>query len=77
MNARTCETTNDLIRKVELSLESHSYHQLNDVTCTAQAADQITLRGQLRSYYLKQIAQTIAQKVPGVRLVRNEILVRP
>lgn len=31
------------------------------------------LTGQLKSFYLKQVAQSVAVKIPGVRSVRNEI----
>ncbi|MFT7634245.1 MAG: osmotically-inducible protein OsmY, partial [Mariniblastus sp.] len=32
--------------------------------------------GELSSFYLKQVAQSVAVKIPGVREVRNEIQVR-
>lgn len=66
---------NDLVSKVRASLGRLSYQQLNDVNCSADNNNQITLTGHLKSYYLKQIAQTIAAKVPGVEQVKNEILV--
>jgi osmotically-inducible protein OsmY len=31
----------------------------------------LTLRGQLPSYYLKQMLQTVVQRVPGVLHIRN------
>ncbi len=66
---------NDLVSKVRGSLERLSYQQLNDVTCSSDGNNHITLTGHLKSYYLKSIAQTIAAKVPGVKQVTNEILV--
>lgn len=68
-------SSNDLVTRVKLSLGKLSYHQLDGVDCHVENGDQITLSGNLRSYYLKQIAQAIALKVPGVRSVNNEILV--
>lgn len=65
----------DLVTRVKLSLGRLSYHQLDAVSCSVESNDQITLTGQLHSYYLKQIAQAIAQKVPGVRTVNNQICV--
>ena len=71
-----CDTTTDLVTRVKQSLGKLSYRQLDGVICSADERNQVTLSGKLQSYYLKQIAQTIAQKVPGVRLVRNNILVK-
>lgn len=65
----------DLINSVRTSLGKLSYHQLDDVTCTLEEDNNVKLSGILHSHYLKQIAQTIAVKVPGVRHVTNEILV--
>lgn len=36
----------------------------------------IVLRGQVPSFYLKQIAQSIVMVVPGVARLRNELQVR-
>ncbi len=36
-----------------------------------------TLDGEVSSFYLKQIAQTLAKRVPGVHTVVNHIAVRP
>ncbi|TWT58024.1 BON domain protein [Thalassoglobus neptunius] len=70
-----CINSGDLVTRVKLSLGKLSYHQLDDVSCSIERGNQVTLSGKLRSYYLKQIAQTIAQKVPGVVSVQNDILV--
>jgi osmotically-inducible protein OsmY len=61
--------------RVRLSFEQLGYPQLNAVTCSAEG-DQMLLSGELNSYYLKQVAQSVAVKIPGVREVRNEIEVR-
>lgn len=65
----------DLISKVRSSLGKLSYNQLDNVDCILEGTDHVKLTGQLKSYYLKQIAHTIALKVPGVRQVTNNILV--
>jgi osmotically-inducible protein OsmY len=35
----------------------------------------VVLQGKVPSYYLKQVAQTIAMAVPGVEVLRNELRV--
>jgi len=35
----------------------------------------VTLSGRVRTYYLKQLAQTVAKSVSGVQSVKNEIVV--
>lgn len=37
--------------------------------------DELVLSGNLNSFYLKQVAQSVAVKIPGVGSVRNEIVV--
>lgn len=61
--------------RVRLSFEQLGYPQLHSVRCTAEG-DQMLLTGELHSFYLKQVAQSVAVKIPGVRVVRNEIEVR-
>lgn len=36
-------------------------------------ADHVVLRGFVRSYYQKQMAQEALRNIPGVRMIRNEI----
>lgn len=64
-----------LIDQIQRTLACLGYAQLGGVRCIADG-DEITLTGQLDSFYLKQVAQSVAIKVPGVRNVRNEIQVR-
>ncbi len=61
--------------RVRISFEQLGYPQLNAVRCVANG-DQMLLTGELSSFYLKQVAQSVAVKIPGVREVRNEIHVR-
>ena len=67
-------TTLSLEDRVRISFEQLGYPQLNAVQCTA-TGDQMLLTGELSSFYLKQVAQSVAVKIPGVREVRNEIQV--
>lgn len=50
------------------------YGGLRPLRCVIESGT-VTLSGQVQSYYLKQIAQTTAMNVPGVRRVRNDIVV--
>lgn len=61
-----------LIERVKASFDGLGYPQLANVECHAQGST-IRLAGRLSSFYLKQIAQTIAIKIPGVRRVINDI----
>ena len=60
--------------RVRISFEQLGYPQLNAVTCTAEG-DRMRLTGTLNSFYLKQVAQSVAVKTPGVRAVENQITV--
>ena len=60
--------------RIRNSFSKLGYAQLNAVKCTAQG-DQLLLTGELDSFYLKQVAQSVAIKIPGVRNVQNEIRV--
>ena len=68
-------TTLSLEDRVRISFEQLGYPQLNAIKCIAEG-DQMLLTGVLNSFYLKQVAQSVAVKIPGVRDVRNEIEVR-
>ncbi len=60
---------------VEDRLFSSGYLSLRDVSCIA-SDDVAYLDGRLPSYYLKQLAQEIAARVDGVRVVINKIEVK-
>lgn len=60
--------------RVRDSFGQLGYPQLNAVVCTAEG-DLMRLTGELNSFYLKQVAQSVAVKTPGVRSVENEIVV--
>jgi osmotically-inducible protein OsmY len=61
--------------RVRLTFDQLGYPQLNSIHCVAKG-DQMLLTGELNSFYLKQVAQSVVVKIPGVRTVRNEIEVR-
>ena len=54
------------------AFEQLGYQQLSLVECLEEDG-LLVLRGRLNSFYLKQVAQSVAVKVPGVQTVRNEI----
>jgi hypothetical protein len=56
------------------TFEQLGYPQLQAVVCESNG-DQVTLSGVLDSYYLKQVAQSVAVKIPGVNSVDNQITV--
>jgi osmotically-inducible protein OsmY len=63
-----------LDQRVAASLHSRGYASLNRIECLAEG-DHIVLRGSLGSFFLKQVAQDVAMKVPGVARVTNQIQV--
>jgi len=61
--------------RLRASFDQFGYPQLVGLHCSVNG-DQVLLSGELNSFYLKQVAQSVAVKIPGVREVRNEIEVR-
>jgi hypothetical protein len=59
-------------RTAEDLLRRSGYLALRDVSCVA-LGEALYLQGRLPSYYLKQVAQEIAARVVGARLVINRI----
>ncbi len=75
MSALTLFESNEHVgSRVKISLLELGYPQLAGLTCEADGST-VFLKGELGSYYLAQVAQSIAKKVPGVRLVVNQIRV--
>ena len=60
--------------KVRISFEQLGYPQLNAVRCSFDGGV-LRLSGTLNSFYLKQVAQSVAVRTPGVRSVENQIQV--
>jgi osmotically-inducible protein OsmY len=54
------------------AFEQIGYQQLSSLECFEEKG-LLILRGRLNSFYLKQVAQSVAVKIPGVQLVQNEI----
>ena len=58
--------------EVKRALGSKGYHGLGDVEISIDQGV-VYLRGLVHSYHVKQVAQTAASVIPGVREVRNEL----
>ena len=52
------------------------YGPIRDLVCWIDR-DRITVQGTVPSFYLRQIAQSLAAKLAGIESVRNEIGVEP
>lgn len=61
-----------LADRVRICIHRMGYPQLKTVDCQCEG-DEILLKGQIDSFYMKQVAQEVATKTPGVRAVHNEI----
>jgi hypothetical protein len=72
--ARVASTANPplLGRRAEDLFRRSAYLALRNLTCV-DSGGVLTLSGQVSSYYLKQVAQEIAARVEGVRVVINAI----
>ena len=68
------ETDEHVARRVMNSLQGLGYPQLASVKCEAKDST-VVLKGELGTFFLSQIAQTIAARVPGVRHVVNKLSV--
>jgi hypothetical protein len=60
---------------LEQTLRSSPYWPLRQLVCHVDG-ERVTLRGTVPSYYLKQLAQTLAAKAVGVGRVESDIDVR-
>ena len=58
--------------EVERALRGSSHCGLRRVRCSIVDGS-VTLSGEVASFYLKQIAQTIVGRLPQVRQVKNEL----
>jgi hypothetical protein len=72
--ATQAESSNLLHDAVIAALRSSGYRLLGNLECEVRE-DLVTLTGVLPSFYLKQVAQTIAMGVAQVREVRNGVKV--
>jgi len=63
---------NSLKSDVQTAMQLRGYLRLRPVRVDADR-ETVTLSGKLKSFYLKQLAQEISKKVPGVCRVINHI----
>lgn len=63
-----------LASKVSQQLQGTGHLRLRNVT-VEENQGHVTLKGRVPSYYLKQLAQTVAVSVGGVGEIRNELTV--
>jgi len=61
-------------RDVQTALHGTGFHELRRVDVLGDEGH-VTLDGTVSRYYLKQVAQTVAHKLEGVRSVTNRIRV--
>ena len=61
-----------LTRRVELRLQHSGYPELQNVE-VVQGHGRILLRGEVRTYFLKQLAQTLILPLPEVTAVENQV----
>ena len=65
---------NDALSRLRAALRAAGYHELTQLE--ADLADGVvTLRGNVPTYFLKQLAQEVARTQPGVRRVINTVTV--
>lgn len=53
-------------------LRQSGYRSIGNLHCAFHEGE-LTLRGRLPSYYLKQLAQTVVANVQDVQIVRNRV----
>lgn len=58
--------------RIDHALRATGYRSLCGVSISERNGS-VTLSGRVPSYYLKQIAQSVAKGAPGVRDVRNDL----
>ena len=64
----------ELLARIDHALRASGRMGLRNVRVVAER-DRISLRGQVPSYYLKQVAQTMALTIEGVESVQNDLVV--
>lgn len=76
LRRRRTRVDKSIKEQLEQQFRSTPYRELFRVVSRVQRGIAI-LDGEVSSFYLKQIAQTLAKRVPGVHSVMNHIAVRP
>lgn len=74
--AATSSTDRGLERRVAARLKKSSYHSLRRIGCDVHDGV-VVLRGQVPSYYLKQVAQALLLDMPEVEVLVNQVEVVP
>lgn len=67
-----CHSGDEIAQAAASSLRSGPYPVLRNISCRCESG-QLTLTGAVGSFYLKQIAQTIVARVPGVGRIDNRL----
>ncbi|GAA5506846.1 BON domain-containing protein [Novipirellula caenicola] len=65
-----------LRRDILCKFEASSYRQLRGIDVTVGDVGAVELRGEIESYYLRQMAYQTAIEIPGVDTVTDRITVR-
>ncbi len=68
------ENSSELASRVHAAIKRNGYIRLSGIKCEAHGST-VVLKGMLTTFYLKQVAKSIASKVPGVEKVVDEIIV--
>lgn len=63
-----------LIQHVELRLRQSGYSELGNLE-VSEGHGRVLLRGQVRTYFLKQLAQTLILSLPEVTALENQLVV--
>jgi osmotically-inducible protein OsmY len=66
----------EIAELVRVKLARSPYRWLRSLSCAVRDGV-LTLGGQVPTYYLKQMAQTVVRDVPGVDEINNEVEVVP
>jgi osmotically-inducible protein OsmY len=62
--------------RAQAKLQACRYREVRQTICTFERGV-LLLRGEVSSYHLKQIAQSVLMKMDGVTRIENQIHVRP
>jgi osmotically-inducible protein OsmY len=62
--------SDSLLQRVERRLRESPYYYLRAIQCDCHDGD-VTLRGRVPSFYLKQTVQVLVEKIDGVQQVIN------
>ena len=71
----TLADDDELVQRVIVRLQSRLGNQLRDFQMSARE-DGLVLRGNVRTYYGKQMAQEVVMEVSGLSILANDIEVR-